>query len=216
MLNLSKKIFWFIGVIAICIVGIIVLTDTKAESVVFEYDGQPYIGEASAPVEIVEFGDYKCSHCKDFNDSLFPLINEEFVETGKAKFYYMNYSFIAADSNTAAQFGETVYKELGNEKFWSFHHLLFANQTNASGQENLMSDEFLVAVLAEIASEEEVEKVKQAFSEEGGKEAWNLDMSTAKSLGIVATPSIYIGGKEFTGKTMTDFAKMVEEAANAK
>ena len=90
MLNLSKKIFWFIGVIAVCIIGIIVLTNTKAESVVFEYEGQPYIGEETAPVEIVEFGDYKCFHCKDFNDSLFPLIHKEFVETGKAKFYYMN------------------------------------------------------------------------------------------------------------------------------
>lgn len=216
MLNLSKKIFWFIGVIAVCIVGIIVLTDTKVESVTFNYDEQPYIGDESASVEIVEFGDYKCSHCKDFNDSLFPLINEEFVETGKAKFYYMNYSFIAADSNTAAQFAETVYKELGNEKFWTFHHLLFANQTNTNDQANLMTEEFLEAVLAEVVSEDEVEKVKLAFSENGGKEAWELDMSTAKSLGVASTPAIYIDGKEFTGKTMADFAKMISDATNAK
>ena len=105
------------------------LTNVSEKSVVIDYEGQPFLGEASAPVEIVEFGDYKCPSCKDFNDRLFPIIYEELVETGKAKFYFMNYSFIAADSTTAAQFAETVYKELGNEKFWAFHNLLFANQT---------------------------------------------------------------------------------------
>ena len=93
------------------------LTNVNEKSVVIDYEGQPFLGEASAPVEIVEFGDYKCPSCKDFNDRLFPVIYQELVETGKAKFYFMNYSFIAPDSTTAAQFAETVYKELGNESF---------------------------------------------------------------------------------------------------
>ena len=83
-----------------------------------EYEGQPFLGEESAPVAIVEFGDYKCPACKAFDESLFPLIEQEFVETGQAKFYFMNYSFINNDSHRSAQFAETVYQELGNEKFW--------------------------------------------------------------------------------------------------
>ncbi|TQR20780.1 DsbA family protein [Psychrobacillus vulpis] len=213
---MSKKIFWIIGIVAVCIVGIIVLTDVKEKAVAFDYEGQPFLGEESAPVEIVEFGDYKCPHCEEFNNSLFPIINEELVETGKAKFYFMNYSFIAADSTTAAQFAETVYKELGNGKFWELHHLLFANQTTESGQENLMTEEFLNAVLSKVATPDETEKVMQAFSEGKGKEAWNKDMSTAKNLGVSSTPSIFIGGKEFNGRTMNDFVKMVEEAADGK
>lgn len=216
MLNLSKKIFWIVGIVVVCIIGIIMLTDAKQESVVIDYAGQPFIGEETAPVEIVEFGDYKCPHCGEFNNTLLPIINEEFVETGKAKFYFMNYSFIAADSTTSAQFAETVYKELGNEKFWKFHHLLFANQTNESGQENRMTDEFLKAVLEKVASPEETDKVMQAYSESAGKEAWQKDMNVANNLGVTSTPAIFIGGKEFTGKTMDDFAKMVKEASNGK
>lgn len=213
---MSKKIFWIVGIIVVCIVGIIVLSDAKQQSVDIDYAEQPYIGEESAPVEIVEFGDYKCPHCGEFMNTLFPIIEEQFVETGKAKFYFMNYSFIAADSTTSAQFGETVYKELGNEKFWEFHHLLFANQTNESGQANLMTDEFLKAVLQEVASAEETEKVMLAYSENAGKDAWQKDMNIANGLGVTGTPTIYIGGKEFTGRTMDDFAKMVEEASNGK
>lgn len=213
---MSKKIFWFIGVVAVCLIAIVMLSNAKADAVVIDYEGQPFLGEESAPVEIVEFGDYKCPHCGEFNKTLLPMIEQELVETGKAKFYFMNYSFIAADSTTSAQFAETVYEELGNDKFWEFHHLLFANQTNEAGQENLMSEEFLTVVLAEVATQEEVDKVKNAYSEGKAKEAWNIDMSTANKLGVNSTPTIYIGGKEFTGKTMDDFVKMVEEAKNDK
>ncbi|WP_419960954.1 DsbA family protein [Psychrobacillus sp. BM2] len=213
---MSKKLFWFIGVVAVCLIAIVMLTNAKEDAVVIDYEGQPFLGEESAPVEIVEFGDYKCPHCGEFNNTLLPMINQELVETGKAKFYFMNYSFIAADSTTSAQFAETVYQELGNEKFWDFHHLLFANQTNESGEANLMTEEFLSAVLAEVATGEEVEKVKLAFNDGKAKEAWDQDMSTANNLGVNSTPTIYIGGKEFIGQTMDDFIEMVDEATDDK
>lgn len=190
---MNKKIFWLIGILAVCLIGIIVLTNVNEESVVIDYEGQPFLGEASAPVEIVEFGDYKCPSCKDFNDRLFPVIYQELVETGKAKFYFMNYSFIAPDSTTAAQFAETVYEELGNEPFWAFHNLLFANQTR------VFSEQTLEKMLAEVVNEEEVTKVMAAYQEGKGKTAWDHDMNTANNLGISSTPTIFIGEKSLQG-----------------
>ncbi|MBD7908803.1 thioredoxin domain-containing protein [Sporosarcina sp. Sa3CUA8] len=210
---LSKKIFWIIGLVAVCIIGIIVLTDVSEKSVVLDYEGQPFLGEESAPVEIVEFGDYKCPSCKDFNDNLLPIIYKELVETGKAKLYFMNYSFIAADSTTAAQFAESVYQELGDEKFWEFHELLFENQQPDAEQINYFTEEFLKELLADVASSEEVEKVLSAYQNHEGEAALKKDMKMADSLKVSSTPTIFIGGKEFKGRTMNDFTKMVEEAA---
>ncbi|MBS4220952.1 DsbA family protein [Bacillus sp. FJAT-49711] len=209
---MSKKIFWIVGILAICIIGIIVLKDVQQKSVVIDYENQPFLGEETAPVEIIEFGDYKCPHCKDFNDSIFPIINEDLVETGKAKFYFINFAFISPDSTTAAQFAETVYQELGNERFWEFHHLLFANQMTESGEMNLFSDEFLKAILAEVSSPEEAEQVMLAYSEGKGDAALKKDLAIAKKLGISSTPSIYIDGKQFEGGSMDDLIEMVEEA----
>ncbi|MFP3918821.1 thioredoxin domain-containing protein [Lysinibacillus telephonicus] len=213
---MSKKIFWIIGIIAVCLIGIIVLTDVSEKSVELSYENQPFVGEESAPVEIVEFGDYKCPHCAEFNNTLLPLIHEQFIDTGKAKFYFMNYAFISTDSTTAATFAETVYQELGNEKFWDFHEHLFANQTTVDGKENFMSEEFLEAVLAEVATAEETEQVMHAFGENKGKDGLEKDMDMANNLGVNSTPSIFIGGKKFEGMTMDDFAKMVDETANGQ
>ncbi|MCG7335669.1 DsbA family protein [Sporosarcina sp. ACRSM] len=210
---MNKKIFWLVGIIAVCLIGIIVLTNVSNKSVDIDFAGQPFIGEASAPVEIVEFGDYKCPSCKNFNDRNFPVIYEEVIQTGKAKFYFMNYSFLAADSTTAAQFAETVYEELGNDPFWEFHNLLFANQTSETGQSTLFTEDTLEALLASVVTEEDTAKVMTAYREGKGKEPWNQDMNIAKGLGVSSTPTIYIDGKEFKGQTMDDFTKMVEEAA---
>lgn len=209
---MNKKIFWLIGIVAVCFIGIILLTNTSEESVEIDYEGQPFLGEASAPVDIIEFGDYKCPHCKDFTDHTFPIIYKELVETGKAKFYFMNYSFIGPDSMTAALFAETVYQELGNDVFWSFHDLLFKNQTTSDGEMTFFSDELLEKMLGELVSEEETAKVIAAYREEKGKDAWELDMQIAKKLNVSSTPAIYINGKQFEGNTLDDFIEMVEGA----
>ncbi|MCJ7985568.1 DsbA family protein [Priestia sp. OVL9] len=53
-----------IGIIAVCILGLIVLSNMSKgggdERAALTYDNQPYLGKESAPVEVVEFGDYKC------------------------------------------------------------------------------------------------------------------------------------------------------------
>lgn len=209
---MNKKIFWLIGILAVCLIGVILLTNTSKESVEIDYEGQPFLGEASAPVNIIEFGDYKCPHCKDFNDQTFPFIYEELVKTGKAKFYFMNYSFIGPDSMTAAVFAETVYQELGNDVFWSFHNVLFENQTTSDGGMTFYSDDLLEKLLGELVSEEETAKVMAAYQDGKGKDAWDLDMQIAKKLNVTSTPAIYINGKQFEGNTLDDFIEMVEGA----
>lgn len=204
---MAKKIFWIVAVIAVCIVGIVFLTDMNQKSAVIDYEGKAFLGDESAPVEIVEFGDYKCPACKDFNENIVPFINEHLVNTGKAKFYFMHYSFIAPDSNTSAQFAEVVNNELGSDVFWEFHDAIFAIQET----EPTLTDDVLEAVLSEIVTAEETERVVAAYENGDGKEAWDKDMDTAKSLGVNSTPTIYIGGKEFTGRTMDDLMNMVEE-----
>src|SRR3954463_6148013 len=113
----SKFLFWVIGFVTICLVGLIFLSN-NAKKEAIDYAGQPFLGEKSAPVKIVEFGDYKCPYCKNFNDSLLPSIEKDLIDTGKASLYFMNYSFINVDSTRSAKFAEAVFKELGNETFW--------------------------------------------------------------------------------------------------
>jgi len=210
---MSKKLFWIIGIAAVClIIGVIVFKGGRDQTATINYEAQPFKGDKEAPVNIVEFGDYKCPHCKVFNENAFPEIQKELIDTGKAKFYTMNYPFLAPDSTTAAKFAETVYKELGNQTFWKFHDLLFANQTDKAGKENVLNEPLLEAVLAEVASPKETKQVMDAFGSGKGNAGLKKDEDIAKQLDIKSTPSIFVNGKLFEGQSMEDLKKMVEDA----
>ncbi|WP_299090655.1 thioredoxin domain-containing protein [uncultured Metabacillus sp.] len=210
-----KLIFWIVGLLAICMGGLFFLANTTTKVEAFDYNGQPFLGEEAAPVQIVEFGDYKCPVCKNFNESFLPQIKQDFIDTGKARFYFMNYSFINIDSIRSAKFGEAVYQELGNNTFWEFHELLFTKQPADLKYERIdvFTETFLEDTLKEIVSEAEVQKVVQAFKSNESEPAWDTDMERANNLGITGTPTLYVNGKIFEGNSYEDFKAMVEEAA---
>jgi protein-disulfide isomerase len=218
----SKFIFWIIGLIAVCIIGFIFLGNhSKQESKpkeTIDYTGQPYLGKKSAPVSIIEFGDYKCPNCKNFAENVIPVIQQQLVDTGKAKLYFLNDSFIYTDSTRAAKFAESVYQELGNKTFWKFHDLLYKKQPEDSKYEKMdvYNETFLTDTLKEIATENDITKVIDNFHAKKSDSAWKKDMDLADKLGVTGTPTLFVDGKQFEGKTLDDLTKMVDKAAKAK
>lgn len=218
-----KFTFWMIGLVAVGILAFIFLGNhsknednaNPKEAAAIDYANQPFMGEASAPVSIIEFGDYKCPACKDFAENTVPVILKELVDTGKAKFYFMNDSFINIDSKRSAQFAESVFHELGNDPFWKFHELLYKKQPEDE-KADIFTEEFLIATLKEVASDEDVDKVAKHFQAEKSKAAWQKDMDYAEKLGVTGTPTLFVNGKKFEGQTLDDLVEMVEKAAKEK
>lgn len=213
----SKIMFWVLALIFVCFLALIfvVKNSGSTEASAINYTDQPFIGDESAPVSIVEFGDYKCPYCKDFNKSFKPLIEKELVETGQAKFYFMNYSFINVDSTRAAKYAETVYHELGNDAFWKFHNLLYDKQPDDPSYEQIdfYTDSLLKETLKEIATDEEAAKVTDAVQKGAYDDEWDKDMSQVKEAGIESTPTILVNGKKFEGQDFNDLKEMVEKEA---
>lgn len=216
----NKIIFWVISIIVAIIAGWMIV-DQDSESVhnttssIIDYTNQPFLGDDNADINIVEFGDYKCPACKSFGENFVPLIQKDFINTGKVKFYFLNYDFINDDSSRAAEFAETVYQELGNELFWEFHELLYSNQPEDEHLDYFTEDK-LIELLSEITDESNVEKVKNAFENSEGKNALQVDNEFVEQLNIQSTPTVYINDVQFTDGTYEDFSKMVNEALESE
>ncbi|MFC0524574.1 DsbA family protein [Pontibacillus salicampi] len=218
----NKWIFWMIGIIALGVVLIVVLDnqfsqgseEEESAAADISYENQPYLGEEDAPVNIIEFGDYKCPACKNFQDAAFPQIKQEFVDTGKAKFYFINFPFINVDSDRSAKFAEVVYRELGNDIFWKFHETLYENQPPAEDEhKDIYKKDFLKETLQSVVEDEsKVEQVMTAF-EETSDDIISTDKEIAQSLNVSVTPTIAVNGKVFEGETFEDLKNRVEEAS---
>jgi protein-disulfide isomerase len=87
--------------------------------------GAPLLGKPSAPITIVEFGDFQCEFCDRFAKQTEPKINSTYIQTGKVNMIFMNFVTHGPDSLTAAMAAQCA-KDQG--KFWSFYNILYKNQ----------------------------------------------------------------------------------------
>jgi len=56
------------------------------------------LGDPSAPVELVEFGDLQCPVCKGYAEEILPAIIENQVKNGEVKIDFRNYAIIGPQS----------------------------------------------------------------------------------------------------------------------
>jgi protein-disulfide isomerase len=172
------------------------------------------MGQPTAPVHIVEFGDYKCPYCKKFHEEFVPFLVKEYVATGKVQFHFINFAFIGPDSTYMAEFAETVRQELGVEAYWRFHDLIYANQQN----ENVIwgTEKNMTTLLKSFASKEQVKQVLNAVKD--GKYKQNIEMQKqlVNNVGVHGTPAIYINGKQAQFKSNDELKKLIEDAVNEK
>lgn len=159
----------------------------------FTYEGQPSVGDENAPIKIVEFGDYKCSHCKDFHEVVYPDIKKDFIDTGKVQFFFINYPFIDDDSVNIARGGEAVFAQ-NKEAFWEYQDVVFKQP---QGEQQWATNEALVKLVEENVSSVDIDQFKQDLEGNTQVAAVNEDITIAKEAGVTATPTLFINGKEF-------------------
>ena len=87
--------------------------------------GSPILGDPSAPITIVEFGDYQCHQCYNWFHNTKPAITKEYIETGKVNLVFVDMAFLGRDSPKAAQ---ASYCAEEQDMYWEYHDVLYTLQ----------------------------------------------------------------------------------------
>jgi protein-disulfide isomerase len=101
-----------------------------------EEAGGPTLGDASAPVTIIEISDYECPYCKMHAiQGAGPQIEEKYIKTGKARLIFRDFplSFHNPAATTDAEIAECVRAQGGDSAYFKFHKLLFENTKGNGG-----------------------------------------------------------------------------------
>ncbi|MBI3761255.1 MAG: thioredoxin domain-containing protein, partial [Chloroflexi bacterium] len=110
----------------------------------------PSLGPSTAPVTIVEYGDFGCPSCRAWHQAgILDRIRAQYGE--RVRFVWRDFPIITAQSPKAAEAGQCAYDQ---SKFWEYHDLVY-DRAPAIG----VSD--LKAYAAEIGLE--VEKFNQCL-----------------------------------------------------
>ena len=148
--------------------------------------GSPMLGSTSAPITVLEFGDFQCAKCARFAKETEPQLNQTYIQTGKAILVFKHFPIHGPDSKTAA-----IASQCANDqgKFWDFHDILFSNQ----GPENSgwASADNLKKFAGQIPGLD-IQKFNSCLDSGKYISLMQNDMALANSLGLQATPSFLI------------------------
>jgi protein-disulfide isomerase len=148
--------------------------------------GSPVYGNLSAPITVVEFGDFQCHFCGRFAKQTEPLLNTTYFQTGKVNFVFKHFVTHGSDSFNAA-----LASQCANDqgKFWNFYNKLYLNQ----GEENSgwVSVENLKKFASEINGLDK-QKFNSCLDNQKHKSLVESDTQFAFESGYQGTPTLII------------------------
>ena len=152
-------------------------------------NGSPIMGNPSATITIVEWGDYQCTFCYKFHQSTLNTIKQDFIETGKVKLVFKDFPLNGPDSVLAA---EAAYCAQDQGKYWQYHDELYKNwggeRTGWITRDSL--DKFATTVSLDL------EKFDKCLDDHKYLERVNQMYEFGKEIGIDATPSFLVFSNE--------------------
>jgi protein-disulfide isomerase len=150
----------------------------------------PMKGSPGARVTLVEFADYECPHCKRLQPVLRQIVDEF---RGEVKVYFKHYPLPQhTNARLAAEAAVAANKQ---GKFWAFQDKLWDKQ-----------DELSPAEIEKIAKEcgLDMAKFRADLQAPATKDRVTKDRTEGQTLGLQATPTVYIDGREYTDPKDTE------------
>ncbi|MFC4775924.1 DsbA family protein [Paenibacillus sp. GCM10023252] len=192
----NKALIWltliFLAVIAIIVLGM----NNQSKGYDFDYSGLPMQGSKDAPVKIVEFGDFKCPTCQYFAQNIEPQIKKDFIDTGKASMYFVNYPFLGPDSDWAAYAAQAVYHQ-NPEAFWPYYKAIYDNQKDE--RTVWATPEVLVQLARDAKLDIDFDKLKTDIEKQTYKKEVDDQEAMVRPAGVEGTPAVFINGKMYKG-----------------
>lgn len=148
--------------------------------------GSPFLGKLSAPITIVEFGDFQCDRCLRFAKYTEPQLNQTYFQTGKVNLVFKYFPIYGPDSTPAAMAAQCANDQ---GKFWNYYDTLFKNQGPANfgwaNKDNLKK-------FASQTSGIDMQKFNSCFDNQKYLSFVQKDFAFATSLRLQGTPTFVI------------------------
>ena len=153
------------------------------------------MGNPDAPVTIVEYSDYKCSHCAHFALVTEPILVQEFIETDKVYFVSRSVGMLLGSAPSVLA-TEASYCAGDQNKYWELHDLIFANQGSTFTQGAL--EKWAKTAGADLG------ELKDCMSKNVYLDRIDQDQVDAEAEGVSGTPS-FVVTYEVNGEVVKKF-----------
>jgi protein-disulfide isomerase len=154
-------------------------------------------GDISAPITVIEYGDYECPACGNSYDMVESVMKEY---AGKIKLEYRHYPLPFHKFAEKASIASECAGEQG--KFWEMHEKLYKNQKN-------LQESDLERYAKEIVSD--FGKFKACFDANGYIDKINKQKNMGENDKITGTPSFFINGQVIENSNDKKYLPIIDD-----
>ncbi len=209
-MNIRRLIIWFSFFITVgLIIWGLVAADRKSKRIVAsvplpsEVVATDHIrGSVSAPVTLVEYGDFQCPACGAF----YPLVEKIRTEYGSSTLRFVFRHFPLAqhvNSVPAAEASEAAFKQ---GKFWEMYDILYIKQKDWS--DVLDPKTLFVGYARDLKLD--TEKFSSDYDIKEVKDMINTSYLGAAKAGVNSTPTFFLNGVKISPQSYEEFKKLID------
>lgn len=168
------------------------------------------LGAATAPVEVTEYSDFECPFCASFATVQMPVIREQLIAPSKVRWRFRDFPLPIHRYSRYAALAAHCAGEQG--RFWEMHDQLFTNHQWAQTGTNPRS------LFRDFARSAGVDLNKYDACMDGQRYAGRIEASRleGEALGVRGTPSFFVNGRPFTGRSTSDDFKALIDSLTKK
>jgi len=165
------------------------------------------LGDADAPVTIIEYSSMTCPHCASFHRETLPELKKTYIETGKVKLEFRDYPL-----NEAAALGSLLARCAPEDRYFALVDLIFAQQQVWGSSQNILGE---LAKLGSFAGMSQ-DSINACFENEALYGAIVQQRSVwSDTHNVGSTPTFFVNGTSIVGaQPFTAFEEAIEAALN--
>lgn len=172
------------------------------------------LGNANAPLRLIEYGDYQCPNCQQAEETVVPALVQRYVATGALSLEFRD--FLVIDGNLArndpgydreslrAAEGAMCAGDQG--QYWRFHSSLYHNHTGEG------VGDFSEARVKDLATKLGLDTAAFDTCLDGKTYQAAVEQQNGESsaAGITGTPTFMIGDQKVSGSTVDDYITQID------
>ncbi|OGN33930.1 MAG: hypothetical protein A3I39_01440 [Candidatus Yanofskybacteria bacterium RIFCSPLOWO2_02_FULL_47_9b] len=161
-------------------------------------------GTASAKAVLVEYGDYQCPACYQYEPLIKKLLSES---EDKVNFVFRNFPLPQHGNSNPAHYTAEAAALQG--KFWEMHDIIYENQLVWSALADVESIFLGYAQTVGL----DIAQYQRDIASKQVSDRVAKDLASGRASGVNSTPTFFLNGKSITVTSYEQLKQLIESAA---
>ncbi|WP_372886350.1 DsbA family protein [Shimia sp.] len=163
------------------------------------------LGDADAPVTLIEYASFTCPHCATFHEQVFRSLKADYIDTGKVKMVFRDVYF-----DRVGLWASMVARCGGAERFWGMTDLMMKTQSDWARSGDPVAITAELKKIGRLAGLDDTQL--QACMQDEDK-AKSLVAWSEKNMGthdVKGTPTLIINGTKHPNMSYSDLKPILD------